>query len=267
MVTLEKKKTKKATTHSLEIFFNRLFYERFVNTDILDFDTTKHSERVSWLSALTASDMIDRQNANSRKINACESEPLDEDSAVFWRSVTQTSGLLHDLGKVIFSRQLLEGTEKISKDEWKIIIQHPIEAVEMLKKIIPAYMKDEEYVIMLLKIIEEHHERWDGVKFDIQRIDEHGGYPNGLKGNNIAVPARIIKVVDSYDARTTRKKHDCAPSESLKPAYEHIITLSGKEFDPEIVNAFEQIYRNKIKPINDQLAHALIEDYACLALG
>ena len=70
-----------------------------------------------------------------------------------------------------------------------------------------------------------HHEKWDGT-----------GYPNGLKGQNIPIQARIFAVVDVYDALTSDRPYRKAWSE--KDALDYITEQSGKHFDPEVVEIF-----------------------------
>jgi HD-GYP domain-containing protein (c-di-GMP phosphodiesterase class II) len=95
--------------------------------------------------------------------------------------------------------------------------RHPVHAYEMLSSI--AYLRP------ALDIPHHHHEKWDG-----------SGYPDGLKGEQIPLYARIFAVVDVYDALTSKRPY--RPAWTVEKAIEHIRKQSGKHFDPEIVEAF-----------------------------
>ena len=125
--------------------------------------------------------------------------------------------LLHDIGKMGIPDSILLKPGPLTPDEWEIMRQHPMHAYEMLKTI--------DYLSPALEIPYCHHEKWDG-----------NGYPRGLKGKNIPIPARIFAVVDVWDALTSNRPYRLAWSE--KQALEYIQRESGKHFDPEVVNAF-----------------------------
>jgi response regulator RpfG family c-di-GMP phosphodiesterase len=86
-------------------------------------------------------------------------------------------------------------------------------------------LKTIEYLSPALEIPYCHHEKWDG-----------NGYPQGLKGKNIPMSARIFAVVDVWDALTSDRPYRFAWSEHQ--ALEYISRESGRHFDPEVVNAF-----------------------------
>ena len=111
---------------------------------------------------------------------------------------------------------------------------HPVIGSEYIKKIIDEFEDDEVFssYIDFLKIPYEicmyHHERWDG-----------NGYPDGLKGSNIPICARIISIVDAYDAMRAQRSYNV--QKSHEECIDVIISESGKQFDPEIVKAFLNI--------------------------
>jgi HD-GYP domain-containing protein (c-di-GMP phosphodiesterase class II) len=134
---------------------------------------------------------------------------------------------LHDIGKVGIPDTILQKPGSLSDDEWQIMKTHAALGQEVLTA---AKLKDAKHTNVLdfaIKIAGCHHENWDG-----------SGYPNGLKGEEIPLAARLMSLADTYDAlisqRVYKKKwtHDEACAE--------ILSLKGKRFDPVIVEAFIQ---------------------------
>jgi diguanylate cyclase (GGDEF)-like protein/PAS domain S-box-containing protein len=127
------------------------------------------------------------------------------------------AALLHDVGKVVISRDIIAKPDGLTQDEWEEIKRHPGIGYRIARST-PE-------LVGVSGIILSHHERWDG-----------SGYPNGLKGVDIPLESRIIAVVDAYDAMTQGR-----PYKAVKPAEEaisEIVRYSGTQFDPEVVNAF-----------------------------
>ena len=125
--------------------------------------------------------------------------------------------LLHDIGKMGIPDSILLKPGPLTPNEWKIMRQHPVHAYEMLKTI--------NYLSPALEIPYFHHERWDG-----------NGYPQGLKGKNIPISARIFAVVDVWDALTSDRPY--RPAWTEHQVLEYIERESGRHFDPLVVNAF-----------------------------
>lgn len=129
----------------------------------------------------------------------------------------KVSAMLHDVGKIGIDDRVLRKPTALNEDEFSLIKSHPfkgaqiMEPVPQLKKIIPG--------------IKYHHENWGG-----------GGYPDGIKGEDIPLIARIIAIADTFDAMTTDRPYQKAMSS--KYAAEKIRSLTGKRFDPKIVDAF-----------------------------
>jgi PAS domain S-box-containing protein/putative nucleotidyltransferase with HDIG domain len=125
--------------------------------------------------------------------------------------------LLHDIGKMGIPDSILLKPGPLTDDEWTIMRQHPVMAYEMLAPV--AYLRP------ALDIPYCHHERWDG-----------SGYPRGLKATQIPQAARIFAVVDVWDAlRFDRPYSKAWPKDKVR---EHIRSLSGTHFDPQVVEAF-----------------------------
>jgi putative two-component system response regulator len=125
--------------------------------------------------------------------------------------------ILHDIGKIYIPENILRKPGKLTAAEWEIMKQHTIMGEDLLRSI--------DYLESALPVIRWHHERWDG-----------RGYPDGLKGEEIPMAARIVSVVDCYDAMTTvRAYHTAAdPGEVLQ----EILAGSGARYDPVVVQAF-----------------------------
>jgi len=125
--------------------------------------------------------------------------------------------LLHDIGKMGISEQILKKPGKLTEAEWVIIHMHPQNAYDLLASII--------YLYPALDIPYCHHEKWDGT-----------GYPRGLKGELIPLAARIFAVIDVWDALTSPRPYREAWSDTQ--ARQYIQEQSGIHFDPAVVKNF-----------------------------
>jgi HD-GYP domain-containing protein (c-di-GMP phosphodiesterase class II) len=125
--------------------------------------------------------------------------------------------LLHDIGKMGIPDNILNKTGPLSDEEWGLMRKHPEYAYEMLSPI--AYLRP------ALDIPHYHHERWDG-----------SGYPEGLKGEQIPLSARIFAVVDVWDALRSNRPYRKAWSDEQALAY--IIEHKDTHFDPKVVDIF-----------------------------
>jgi len=134
----------------------------------------------------------------------------------------QLATLLHDIGKIGLSNRLLEKTN-LSEDENLDIRRHPIKGVHLIEPL--SFPAD------ITSAIRHHHERWDGK-----------GYPDGLAGKEIPLLARIIALVDSYDAMTSDRPYRAELD--FHNVQEEIVKNSGVQFDPEIVSIFAKHFHN-----------------------
>lgn len=130
------------------------------------------------------------------------------------------SAYLHDVGKINIPEEILMKTDPLTDEEWEILKNHPQKAAEIIDNISP--LKN------LVPIILQHHERYDGT-----------GYPGKLKGDEINCFARMLTVVDSFDAMTSIRPYQ--PKKSYSQATRELIRCSGTQFDPEIVRSFIDI--------------------------
>ena len=128
--------------------------------------------------------------------------------------------MLHDIGKIGIEDKILNKPGKLTDEEWLIMKRHP----EIGCRIVMSAPELEEIAQFVLL----HHERWDGK-----------GYPRGLKGEEIPLIARILSVVDAYDAMTEDRVYRKAMSNEA--ALEEIKRNSGTQFDPQIVDIFLSI--------------------------
>jgi diguanylate cyclase (GGDEF)-like protein/PAS domain S-box-containing protein/putative nucleotidyltransferase with HDIG domain len=129
----------------------------------------------------------------------------------------KTAGLLHDIGKMTISNDILEKNGPLDAAEWDEIKRHPETGYRILCCV--ADMAD------LAEIVRQHHERWDGK-----------GYPRGLLGEEITLAARIICVADSFDAMTSQRPYRSGMP--IQEARDELLRQMGTQFDPEIVRVF-----------------------------
>ncbi len=160
--------------------------------------------------------------------------PLNYDPDEYIKDIVYTS-VLHDIGKMAIPRTILEKDDILTPDEKILVKQHPQIGADYIKKIMDGFSADPLYssYCSFLQIPWEiclyHHERWDG-----------GGYPEGLSGENIPIAARIISLVDTYEALRGTRKYNHQPR-THDQALNIIKKESGQQFDPQIVDAFISI--------------------------
>lgn len=140
--------------------------------------------------------------------------------------------LIHDIGKIEIPRDILNKKGKLDPHEWEIMKKH----VTWGKEIISTNKRLDD----LIPLVELHHERFDG-----------NGYPYGLKGKSIPKLARILCIIDSFDAMTTERPYQ--RTKSFKEAIVELRACSGKQFDPQFVEPF-------ITMIKQQDENLLIEE-------
>jgi PAS domain S-box-containing protein len=134
---------------------------------------------------------------------------------------------LHDIGKMGIPDSILLKPGPLTEDEWAIMRQHPLYALDMLYPI--------EFLQPALDIPYCHHEKWDGT-----------GYPQGLKGTEIPLAARIFAVVDVWDALTSNRSY--RPAWSATQALKYIREQAGKHFDPQVVDEFLKLVGENVVP-------------------
>ncbi|MGE5377891.1 MAG: HD-GYP domain-containing protein, partial [Bacteroidota bacterium] len=167
--------------------------------DLRDRETEGHSRRVTELSLRLAQAM-----------------GMSDEALVHMRH----GALLHDMGKIGIPDSILHKPDKLNDEEWEIMRKHPDLAFNMLNSI--DYLRD------ALEIPYFHHERWDG-----------SGYPQGLKGEQIPLAARIFAVADVWDALTSNRPY--RPAWTREQARDYIREQSGMHFDPQVVELFLKV--------------------------
>lgn len=163
--------------------------------------TRQHSDRVAQLSIAIAREL------------GCSNEEMD---------IINFAGRLHDIGKIGVMDKVLLKPGKLTDEEFDMIKKHPVIGANIVGQL-GMWSREQE-------IIRYHHERFDGT-----------GYPEGLKGNEIPLLARILFVADAFDAmnsdRAYRKK------KKIDEIMEIINQGAGTQFDPKIVKVFQKLYK------------------------
>lgn len=202
--------------NSKEAFFNMLedvneayseletLFKSLVSTLVSVLDakspwTKGHSERVALFTQMIAREI----GLKEEEVSRC------------W-----LAGILHDIGKIGTYDYLLDKPDSLSIEEFDIVKKHPALGAEMLQGI--KQLHD------IVPYIRSHHEQYDG-----------SGYPDGLKGDAIPLPAKIIHVSDSYDSMTTDRPYRPAPS--VDYALSEFERCRGYQFDPKVVDAFLKV--------------------------
>ena len=134
------------------------------------------------------------------------------------------AALLHDIGKVGIPDQILTKPGELTRDEFELMKRHTTIGSRTLESVMEKY-PGVRFLEIARDIAATHHERYDGT-----------GYPAGLKGDGIPLCGRIVALADVYDALTSKRCY--------KQAFNHakarsiILEESGKQFDPDVVDAF-----------------------------
>ena len=180
---------------------NRITFQTIASTiDAKDKYTGGHSDRVGHYAKLLSMEVAEDYGLTKQDIAA-----------------VSYIGRMHDIGKIGVPDSVLNKNGRLTDDEFELMKKHTIIGYDILKNI--------DYIPNLRAGVRSHHERWDG-----------NGYPDGLKGEQIPLVARILCIADSYDAMTTdrvyRKKLDKATVLS------ELQKNGGKQFDPDLSKVF-----------------------------
>ena len=145
---------------------------------------------------------------------------------------------LHDVGKIASPDSILLKPARLTKEEFDIMKTHSSKGGDIIENLF-SNMEDAAFLKMAEEIAVSHHERWDGT-----------GYPNGLKGEDIPLPARIMAVADVYDALVSVRVYKGAmtPRDALGIIYEE----SGTHFDPEVINIVKKIEGDLISTVEEK---------------
>lgn len=128
---------------------------------------------------------------------------------------------LHDLGKIGIEDSILTKPSGLTNEEWEQIKRHPAIGAQILEPL--TFLND------VIELVMQHHEHYDGT-----------GYPQGRRGDDILIGARIIHLVDSYEAMRSARSYRKIPRTKLE-AIEEIKRNNGTQFDPKVVEAFLKV--------------------------
>ena len=173
--------------------------------------TAEHSEEVADLAEKIAREM-----------------ELPEDQI----EVIRTAARVHDIGKVAIPDSILNKHGPLDDSDWKLVKQHTLVGFDLLKNL--------EMYSEAAQLVKYEHERWDGT-----------GYPDGLKGEQIPIGARIIHVADVYHALTSDRPY--RESQGLPRHYDPVEAVriiqsqSGRQFDPKVVEALVRVISDELK--------------------
>jgi HD-GYP domain-containing protein (c-di-GMP phosphodiesterase class II) len=136
------------------------------------------------------------------------------------QQIIEYSSMFHDLGKIGIADSILLKPGRLTAEEEAIMRDHPLKSAEIVSPLskVPFFRAT-------LPGIRHHHERMDGA-----------GYPHGIAGENIPLPARIILIADTFDAMTTTRPY--RKGLAFEIAYKELKTFAGRQFDPHLVKIF-----------------------------
>lgn len=178
-----------------------------------DNETGNHLIRISEFSGVLSSALVDHPDA-TRRLTSAESLSIPRLST------------LHDIGKVGIPDSILLKPGKLDAEEWRIMQSHTVIGWEILEEAVQQF-PSASFLRGAALIAKYHHERWDGT-----------GYPNGLRGDDIPLAARVVALADVFDALTSDRPYRSAwTSDKTR---EHIIEGSGTHFDPVLVEVFKE---------------------------
>ena len=140
--------------------------------------------------------------------------------------------LLHDIGKIGVPDSILRKPAKLTEEEWVEMRKHVEYGYRMLKDI--PFLKEASLIVL------HHQERYDGT-----------GYPQGLKGNDIVIGARIFAVVDTYDSMTSDRPYRKALTDTV--AREEICRCRSSQFDPDVVDTFFKIPKEEWLNVKEEV--------------
>ena len=137
------------------------------------------------------------------------------------RRLVEFGALLHDVGKIAVPKAIVNKAGPLNDEEWAVMRQHTVAGQQMLDKV-GGSMTD------VGAIVRASHERWDGK-----------GYPDGVAGEDVPLPARIVSVADTFHAITTTRPYRLA--QSPEAAIKELRACAGTQFDPEVVDALVRV--------------------------
>ena len=195
---------------SYDLYLGRLQEEKKHVTAIADL----HLRTIEALAmAIDAKDDTTHDHLRRVKVYATEiGRELDLDPVEL--QALEAAALLHDIGKLAVPEYIISKPGKLTPEEFEKMKIHPLVGAEILERV--------QFPYPVVPIVRSHHEKWDG-----------SGYPDGLKGDQIPMGARILAVVDCLDALASDRQYRRAFP--MNVALEKVIAESGTSFDPRVV--------------------------------
>lgn len=161
-------------------------------------------------------------------------DKYENDISKFFVDAVELAGMVHDIGKLKVPKEILKKNDKLTPMEWEMVKHHTDGGYDIIKAAYPD-MDDNPFIKLAAEVVRSHHENWDG-----------SGYPDGLKGEDIPLSARIVKIADVYDSilseRCYRKPH------AIEEVKEYMHKDRGAKFDPYILDIFFKIEKQLRKP-------------------
>src|SRR5437773_1269833 len=193
-------------------------------------DGKKHAEETAALhlrtieslaTAIEAKDHTTHDHLQRVQIYAMEiGKELDLNESEL--EALRAASLLHDIGKIAVPESIISKPGKLTPEEFEKMKVHPVVGAEILERA--------QFPYPVVPIVRSHHEKWDG-----------SGYPDGLKGEEIPIGARILSTVDCLDALASDRQYRRAMP--IDKAMEIVTSESGKAFDPKVVGILGKRYR------------------------
>lgn len=167
------------------------------------------------------------KNCKTLAISLSLSPKFEKEISNHFVETMEIASPLHDIGKISVPDSILLKPGALTEEEKEEVKKHAQIGADTLRELYELD-KQNDYLKMAIDIANYHHEKWDGT-----------GYPKGLQGTDIPLAARIMAVVDVYDALTSKRcyKEAMSPEQSVKIINEE----SGKSFDPDIVEIFNLV--------------------------
>jgi putative nucleotidyltransferase with HDIG domain len=229
-----------------------IFYLGFKTSLARMEDATKHLQQLSALylstsetlaMAIDAKDQVTHghiRRVQAYAVGLAKAMGVTDDAEL---KALEAAGLLHDMGKLAIPEHILKKPGLLKPAEFEKMKRHTTVGATMLAPI--------QFPYPVVPIVRHHHENWDGT-----------GYPDRLKGEEIPIGARILAVVDCFDALTSDRPY--RPRMSSEDAFMILTERRGKMYDPPVVDAFMRVYR-EIAPAalaasHDPVAAAVMHD-------
>lgn len=208
-----------------ELILQNRFYQQHLETRIRELDRRNKQSLINGVQMLVHA--LEAKDAYTSGHSARVSRYAVKTAVILGYTgdgleALRLGGELHDIGKIGTREAILNKPGPLTMDEFEHVKVH----VALGERILAPYLSESPAV---LRIVRSHHERMDG-----------GGFPDALKGDEIPPEARLVTVVDAFDAMTTNRAY--RPSRTPEEAMDELRRCAGVHFDPEVVDAFQTAF-------------------------